>query len=301
MVSPGFPNADQGPGEILTSLSLRKRVFKETFYYFKLLLLSFILAISLKLFLIDAFRIPSESMENLLFPGDYIVANKVQYWFDTPRKIPFLDISLPFVRLIKWSAPKRNDVVIFEFPASKQNGADLADEYFIKRVIAVPGETIQIEEKRVSCNGIDVPMPRHALVDVNMEERSKVDSKIYPRNAKWNKDFYGPLLIPYEGMRMQMNTARFYIYKETIEQEVAPLDVDFVNGKLLIGGAEYAEYVFKENYYFVLGDNRDNSYDSRYWGFLPERNILGKAMIVYYSVDESRGVIRYNRFFAIPE
>ena len=281
--------------------TLKKRIVSESYYYSKLILYSFLLAITLKLFIVDTFRIPSESMENLLFPGDYIIANKVQYWLDSPRVIPFLEIPIPFARLITWSSPQRNDVVIFAFPASKENGPDLADEYFIKRIVALPGERVKIEGKKVFSNSVEIPLPVNAVVSADTEEKFKADKRIFPRNAGWNRDYYGPLIVPYSGMKITANESFFLYYEETIVREAAPAKVTIDNGKLFIDGKERSEFVFRENYYFVMGDNRDNSFDSRYWGFLPEKNILGKAVIVYYSIDENRTAIRYNRIFTVPK
>ena len=126
------------------------------------------------------------------------------------------------------------------------------------------------------------------------------DSKMYP----WNGDFYGPLVIPREGMTITINDSTLATYGSTIAEYEHNDDVKVENGKLFIDGAEVSEYTFKQNYYFMMGDNRHNSLDSRYWGFVPEDHIVGKAFFIWLSIDRNADFfskIRWSRFFQLIE
>eukprot|EP01132_Coremiostelium_polycephalum_P003025 gene3025-3780_t len=125
---------------------------------------------------------------------------------------------------------------------------------------------------------------------------------IYPhsRNLAWNEDHWGPVTIPYKGMVIEMNQENLEKYEKMITLYDTQEEAYVEDGKLWIAGKEVATYTFKQNYYFVLGDNRHNSVDSRFWGFVPEDHIVGKAILILTSVDANKrgfGKIRWNRFF----
>lgn len=126
------------------------------------------------------------------------------------------------------------------------------------------------------------------------------DAKMFP----WNGDHFGPLVIPAEGMTIQINDSTLATYGSTIALYDHNEDVKIEGGKLLIDGQEVKEYTFKQNYYFMMGDNRHNSLDSRYWGFVPEDHIVGKAFFIWLSIDRNASFverIRWNRFFKLIE
>jgi signal peptidase I len=113
------------------------------------------------------------------------------------------------------------------------------------------------------------------------------ESDIFPEymNKKWNGVNYGPLTIPAEGMTIALNDSTLGMYGETILLDEHLDNARIENGKLFIDGKEKSQYTFKQGYYFMMGDNRHNSLDSRYWGFVPEDHIVGKALFVWMSVD----------------
>jgi signal peptidase I len=118
--------------------------------------------------------------------------------------------------------------------------------------------------------------------------------------APWNGDNFGPLTIPKEGMTIAINDSTLSIYGSTIRDYDHNDDVKIENGKLVIAGKEVTQYTFKQNYYFTMGDNRDNSLDSRYWGFVPEDHIVGKGFFIWLSLDKYGNFfhkIRWSRFF----
>lgn len=130
------------------------------------------------------------------------------------------------------------------------------------------------------------------------------DARIFPgtKYTKWNGDNYGPLTIPKEGMKIVINDSTLFTYGRTIKDYDLNKDVKIEGDKLLIDGKEVTEYTFKQNYYFMMGDNRHNSLDSRYWGFVPEDHIVGKGFFIWLSINKHGSFlnkIRWNRFFKL--
>lgn len=130
------------------------------------------------------------------------------------------------------------------------------------------------------------------------------DTRIFPgsKYTPWNGDNYGPLTIPKEGMKIPVNDSTMAIYGNLIREYDHNKDVKIENGKLTIEGKELTEYTFNQNYYFMMGDNRHNSLDSRYWGFVPEDHIVGKGFFIWLSIDKYADFIhkiRWSRFFQL--
>ncbi|HRG79292.1 MAG TPA: signal peptidase I [Cyclobacteriaceae bacterium] len=130
------------------------------------------------------------------------------------------------------------------------------------------------------------------------------DVRIFPgsKYTPWNGDNYGPLVIPKEGMKIAINDSTLSIYGSIIKGYDLNKDVKIENDKLFIEGKEVTEYTFNQNYYFMMGDNRHNSLDSRYWGFVPEDHIVGKGFFIWLSIDKHGSFlnkIRWSRFFKL--
>jgi signal peptidase I len=122
------------------------------------------------------------------------------------------------------------------------------------------------------------------------------------RLTNWTANNFGPLWIPKEGATIQINKLTLALYGTTIALYDHNQDVKIEGDKLIIDGQEVKEYTFKQNYYFMMGDNRHNSLDSRYWGFVPEDHIVGKAFFIWLSLDKNAGAlnkIRWSRFFKL--
>ncbi len=186
--------------------------------YFESIVIAVILAFFIRTFIVQAFKIPTGSMEENLLIGDHLLVNKFVFG---PTGSPIERALLPI------GIVKRQDVVVFKYPEEP-------DRDFIKRVIGLPGETVEVREKKVYINGKPIDEPyAHFL------QPPSTPSEFHEVTSSELRDHYGPVTVP-------------------------------------------------ANQYFVMGDNRDNSQDSRYWGFLPRDYIKGKALIIYWSYEAGR-------------
>lgn len=137
------------------------------------------------------------------------------------------------------------------------------------------------------------------IKSVEIVEQEYGTRPAFPESAlfKWTGDNFGKLTIPKEGWTIQLNDSTLTLYGSTIVDYDLNKNAKIENGKLLIDGKEVTSYTFNQNYYFMMGDNRHNSHDSRYWGFVPEDHIVGKGFFIWLSIDRGQGGIRWNRFF----
>ncbi len=196
-----------------------KSIFRE---YAEALIIAIILALTIRVFVVQAFKIPSGSMIPTLLIGDHILVSKLAYGFQLPKDCEF-KMAFPPVTcfsstiVMNFDPPDRGDVIVFRYP-------DDENKDFIKRVIGTPGDVIEIQNKNVLING-------ESFVDKEFTQRvdpGMIDGRINPR------DNFGPITVPADS-------------------------------------------------YFVMGDNRDQSLDSRFWGFVKMNKIKGRAFLVYWS------------------
>jgi signal peptidase I len=186
--------------------------------YFESIVIAVILALFIRTFVVQAFKIPTGSMEENLLIGDHLLVNKFVLG---PTASRLERLILPIGDL------HRGDVIVFKYPVEPERD-------FIKRVIGLPGETLEVREKKVYVNGKALDEPyAHYL------QPAQTPSEYHEVTSFDVRDRYGPVTVP-------------------------------------------------PNHYFVMGDNRDNSQDSRYWGFLPRENIKGKALLIYWSYESAR-------------
>ena len=164
----------------------------------------------------------------------------------------------------------------------------------------VPGEFIYVltDEARDAL----ARLPIVKKIEVLNEPKGKWDRDIFPQDPlyKWNRDNFGPLWIPKKGVTIPLNEKTLPLYRRAIKvYENNNLTVK--NGKAYINGKPVDRYTFKMDYYWMMGDNRHNSADSRYWGFVPENHIVGKAEFIWLSLDPNKswldGKIRWNKIF----
>ena len=208
-------NKMKSKNEVKTKSKLRENV--------EAILIAIVLALFIRTFVVQAFKIPSGSMKPTLQIGDHILVNKFIYGV----KIPYIGKTI-----IPYKNPDHGDIIVFRYPEDP-------DKDFIKRLIGVPGDIVQVKNKKVFVNNVPI------LNDVGVHSESRILS-----GQINHRDNFGPVTVP-------------------------------------------------EKSYFVMGDNRDNSYDSRFWGFVGQRAIKGKAFIIYWSWDSENFGVRWGRLGSI--
>jgi len=275
--------------------------------FLKSVFIALVAALIIKTFFIDAFNIPSASMENTLLPGDFILINKAAYSISTPHYITILNLWLNSYPIVKIKHPYRNDVVVFKFPGYPNEFEPSENSSYIKRIIGLPGDTVQIKNESVFINNNLVRAPEDALFRLNNStEDLREDPRIYPFHKGWRNDNYGPIVVPQKGDTVKLSNNNIAVWQALIDRELGHKAVSVEGSVINIGGKAVRQYVLQKNYYFVLGDNREDSMDSRYWGFVPEDYIIGKAFIIYWSwnsykpVDNWKDILaplRLNRIF----
>lgn len=364
-----------------------------------------IAATIIRMFMVEAYTIPTSSMEKSLLIGDFLFVSKLSYGPkvpNTPIAFPFVHhtlpltkytksylewIKLPYYRFPGMTTVKNNDVVVFNYPDGdtvalkvqdrsyyalikqygrqrvwndKMNFGDVVArpvdkrENYIKRCIAIPGDTLEIINQVVHINDKPQILPElaqfkylvktdgsrinpKALEKLGVSEQvlntqqdeyeitlttqaaeklkgfinvKEVKKIIQPKGFwqfytfpfdsayPWNVDNYGPIVIPKAGATVQLNKQNIVLYERIIKAYELN-DLEILGDKILINGKPADSYTFKMDYYWMMGDNRHNSADSRYWGFVPYDHIVGKAVFVWLSLDNQKslfnGKIRFNK------
>lgn len=251
----------------------------------KSLFFAAIAALFIITFIIQNTRIPTGSMEDTILVGDFVLVNKFIYGSESPKYFPFTQIEIPHFRLPALKDPKRNDIVVFEFPGDRDliKASTLGINY-VKRCIGIPGDTIQIINNVVFVNHKQFPIPSHILyTDYVPVPKGAIRPDIFPRSMPWNTENYGPLIVPKKGYTIPLNTGNVQQWEITIDREYGRSVVAVKDGTVTIDGKPVTSYTFKKDYYFMMGDNRDLSYDSRFWGFVPRDNIVAEASIILFS------------------
>lgn len=378
------------------------------------LIFAVVAATLIRAFTFEAFTIPTPSMEKSLMVGDFLFVSKAHYGTRLPitplalplvhNKIPFFNtpsfsdlVQLPYVRLPKYTEVERLDPVVFNFPEEIDKPVDKR-EHFVKRCLAIPGDSLSIVDGKVFVNGdslrlpdrarpqynyivtikagkylnpgklkVDfdinyvippsgsqnsqegdvtelkrqtgeiygylMPIPSHKLEEFKklpqIEEVKKLNAlkgdkpstsdddferinsyfanegNVFPNpvhgpsQVDWTRDNFGPIYIPKEGATVQLDKKSFWFYKKIIEVYEGNTLAEN-NGNYIINGEAATEYTFKQNYYWMMGDNRHNSLDSRYWGYVPEDHLVGKPVFIWMSYDKfGKGMakLRLDRIF----
>jgi len=233
--------------------------------WFEALLIAAVFAVVIRVFVIESYRIPTSSMENTLLAGDFLFVNKFVYG----ARVPMTDYRLP-----AFDEVEHGDIIVFKFPEDRSLN-------YIKRCVALPGDTLEIRDRQLFVNGEEEPLPVYGQFLAEMMPAGASDSHIFPLGSGFNKDNFGPLRIPQAGDVVSLDRTNIAVYAGLIEDEGH--SVALVGNRIMIDGIPADTYTVQEDYYFTMGDNRDNSLDSRYWGFLPEKDLVGKALMVYWS------------------
>ena len=320
------------------------------------LVLAFCAALLIRALFFEAFRIPSESMEETLLVGDFVLVSKLHYGPRLPITvgIPFTNlylenVGLPSMRIPGFSEIKRNDVVVFNVPTDPYP-VDRKTHY-IKRVIGLPGDSLSIVDKVPHVEGEPIsmkPAMKHmwraqpvsdtefpverlralgvsqilqpsrkgdsvgfeatqATADEVQEwpevhevqaivRPSSVRSRVFPFESDFGFDNYGPLYVPKKGDVIALNETNWTRYRDIIRRYEGHQAREVEPGIYEIDGEIRDDYPIEQDYYFVMGDNRDSSLDSRAWGFVPYNHFVGKAVMVYFSWDANNGRARTERF-----
>ncbi|MFZ9044989.1 MAG: signal peptidase I [Cyclobacteriaceae bacterium] len=322
----------------------------------------------------EAYVIPTPSMERSLLVGDFLFVSKIEYGPRTPKtpiqvplthakiwgtEIPsYLEfIQFPHFRLPSSGKVEGGDVVVFNYPPEFEHPIDLRTHY-VKRCIGTPGDIIEVKASDVYVNDKRMTDPemmqkryfveteqmiRERVFDeygiweyyqainrlgskgyivlsteeevrkleklnfinsvtLEISDKDDVEQNTFPdaRYFRWNADHYGPLKVPAEGMTIVIDEYTLAKYGSTIRDYEDAGDVRIKVDELTINGEVVSSYTFKKDYYFMMGDNRHNSLDSRYWGFVSEDFIVGEASFIWMSLNERERLlskIRWGRIF----
>ncbi len=265
-----------------------------------------ILYILIQVFLVASFKIPSESMAPELIKGDL-----VWVWKPTigPRLFNiFASMKGKQVEIYRIPGVKdiqRNDVLVFNYTYSQWDKWDKIEmhilKYYIKRCIALPGDTLSIRDGLYEIENNDVLVgnieSQKRIVTFNLDNLRKEQFYTLPYDStlQWNIKDFGPIYIPRQGDSISMDRTNYLLYKRLIEWEQKDTLL-YRDNEVLLQNRPLKGYRFKNNYYFMGGDNSMNSVDSRFWGVVPEEYIVGKAWIIWKSISPDTGKMRWNRF-----
>ncbi len=342
------------------------------------LLFAVIAATLIRTFLVEAYTIPTSSMEKSLLIGDFLFVSKISYGARipmTPIAFPFAHHTMPitgtkaYSEIVHWNYHRlpglghvqRNDVVVFNYPLEyKEPFSRPVDkrENYIKRCVGIPGDSLEVinsllyvnnklayqapngqMEYIVTTNGTDInpeiindmgvtegglmgtaiyqflmtqenakkvqALSNVKTVTANIRAKGTVAEVLFPYDAihfPWNIDNYGKIYIPKKGATVKLDSISIALYRTIIEVYEGN-KLEEKNGQFIINGTPANSYTFKMDYYWMMGDNRHNSADSRFWGFVPEDHIVGKAWMIWLSYDSNAGnifsKIRWSRIFSI--
>jgi signal peptidase I len=295
-----------------------------------------------KVTVLEAYIVPTGSMENTIMTGDFLIGSRFVYGMRTPDwiGIPYTDIGffIPYIKFPEFKIPTTGDVLIFKYPRDKY-------VKYVKRCVAGPGDTLIVQQKKLYVNGVEIPMWENGkYLTAPMQKNFRQSDIFLSSETNINKDNIGPIYVPKSGDVFQIDEEtnwRFLLPIILMEEHAATLENNeveyeftlqdpnelfrrkgkddvyenyFPKGPLLtpwsktikdedfqflvidgIPASEWTEYKVSQNYYWAMGDNRDNSLDSRYWGYIPENNILGEALFTYFSLDLDSWIPRWDR------
>jgi len=247
-------------------------------------LLTLISVLVINSFVMASFEVPTGSMENTVKAGDFLFVNKFIYGGSTPYAIPRTSVRIPHFRLPGFRAIERGDVIVFDWPGNRDQAGKPEQAYYLKRCIGLPGDIVRIDQRTVYVNGRKQELPPHGKY-LRSEPISAglPNPNIFPIDSEFNEDNYGPLTVPGKGSVLSLTAGNFHAWEVFIRREGH--SASLINDQVLIDGRPATRYVVERDYLFAMGDNRDDSLDSRFWGFVPVQDVIGTPMVVYWSWD----------------
>ena len=248
------------------------------------LLLTTVCVLAVNSFVMAAFEVPTGSMMNTIHIGDRLFVNKFVYGGSTPYTLPLTSIRIPHLRLPGFRSVQHGDVIVFDWPGNRDQVEKPEQAYYLKRCIGLPGDTVQIYQRMVYVNGQAIALPSNGrYIRPKPLPADYPNPDIFPRESEFNEDNFGPIRVPRKGMSLQLSKANLPAWEVFIRREGH--SVLQTGTAILIDNRPTNQYVVERNYVFAMGDNRDNSLDSRFWGFVPVEDIIGTPMIVFWSWD----------------
>jgi signal peptidase I len=223
--------------------------------------------------IVETYNTPTGSMENTIIIGDHIIANKLYYGIHKPYSDEYYS---------KRKGPERDDIAIFFYSGNRDEIQTVEKVYYLKRIAAEPGDTLLIRNRALYVNNILKPLPPNSVKNMRTIGPEIEDPRIFPAGSGWNEDNYGPIRIPKKEDAISITPKNFKQWEVFVKREKHEIEMT-KDSIVLIDKKKKSLYTIERNYYFVLGDNFNNSLDSRFWGFVPEENFTGKASYIYWS------------------
>jgi signal peptidase I len=280
-----------------------KSIGRELLWWALTLMLAAVVVVLLRVFVFCSFKVPSGSMYPAIEAGDHIIVNKTVPGARVYPHFPRIKIDGKVVtkRYKGVRRIRRNDVIAFNLPYIDGTKMEMNLEvFYVKRCVGLPGDTLRIENGfyRVA-NAPDAPLGNIAKeTELSLTDNS-FEILCFPNDTlhyRWNIKNFGPYFIPRAGAKMAIDTINCVLYSKLMEYETdLPVSVD--GGRVFLGDSAINAYVFGLNYYFMAGDYVFDSFDSRFWGLVPEDCIIGKAAFVWKSQEMGTGKWRWKRFF----
>jgi signal peptidase I len=252
--------------------------------WLKTLLGAIVLVMILNGLLIASFVVPTGSMENTVMTGDFLFVNKFIYGPSTPQMIPIVNIPIPYYRFPGLREPQKGDVIVFVYPGDRDELKPRDFLYYLKRCVATGGDVVEIRNKELFVNGVPSPLPPYAKpLDMNAIASPAEGYRMFPEGSNYTRDNYGPVRVPKKGDIINLTPDNIAAWRVFIIREGHEVRIEGTT--IMIDNHPATQYTVQRDYCFGMGDNRDNSEDSRYWGFIPVENVVGTPMITYWSWD----------------
>jgi signal peptidase I len=253
------------------------------------------IAIIMRVFFFEIYLIPSSSMEPTLLPGDIIIVSKMSYGARVLKPVKFFRQKIiEYIRTKGWSSVKKGDIFVFNWPnynATFDSTITYYGDPVVKRCYGLPGDSVRIKNEGIK-----------ELRNEGIKNEEIKELNLFPHDSAlgWSLNNYGPMYVPAKGATIELTKRNVSWYKDILLYENKGSSLS--DSSLKINSKVVTQYTFKHDYYFMLGDNFYGSEDSRFWGFVPDGNVIGKTGLVLFSLDPNEnGVkkIRWKRIMKI--